>query len=79
VYQKLIAALRKQAAVSDTDSDPSSVDELRSAQRRWLQERDDACRDAGSGPLYAKERAACFAGKSADRLRALQAQLDAIP
>jgi uncharacterized protein YecT (DUF1311 family) len=78
-YQRLINALRRQAGVADADPDPPAVEELRSAQRRWLNDRDDACRATGSGPLYARDRAACFADRSAQRTRDLQGQLDAIP
>lgn len=78
-YQRLITALRRQAGVSDSDPDPSSVEELRSAQRRWLEDRDEVCRGTGSGLLYARERAQCFADRSAQRARELEAQLAAIP
>jgi uncharacterized protein YecT (DUF1311 family) len=79
VYQRLINALRKQANVGDTDPDPSSVEELRSTQRRWLQDRDDVCSGTGAGLLYARDRAACFAARSAARTRELRSQLEAIP
>jgi uncharacterized protein YecT (DUF1311 family) len=78
VYQQLISALRKQANTADDQPDPASVADLRASQRRWLQERDDACHSAGSGTLYARERAACFADRSAARARDLKAQLDGI-
>ena len=76
VYQALIAALRKQAAVADSDPDPASVQDLRDSQRRWLEQRDDACHNAGDGPLYARDRAACYADKAAARVKELQARLD---
>lgn len=78
-YRRLIAAMRKQAGVEESDPDPSSVDDLRAAQRRWLQERDDACHGTGSGLLYARDRAACFAERSAMRQRELQRMLQEIP
>jgi uncharacterized protein YecT (DUF1311 family) len=76
VYQKLIAALRRQANVADDDPDPATVADLRSEQRRWLEERDDACHTAGDGPLYARDRAACYADRSSQRTKDLQARLD---
>lgn len=78
-YAKLIVALRRQANVADTDPDPSSVDEVRASQRRWLQDRDDVCRGTGAGLLYARDRAACFSERAAARTRDLQQQLSAIP
>lgn len=79
VYQKLIAALRRQANVSDADPDPASVEDLRSAQRRWMEDRDASCRGTGTGLLYARERATCFADRASSRATELQQQLDAIP
>jgi uncharacterized protein YecT (DUF1311 family) len=79
VYARLIAALRRQAGTGAGDADPDAVDELRATQRRWVDERDVACRDVGEPPLYAKSRAACFAQLSADRARVLQKMLDAVP
>ncbi|HXT16421.1 MAG TPA: lysozyme inhibitor LprI family protein [Gemmatimonadaceae bacterium] len=76
VYQKLIAALRRQANVADDDPDPATVADLRSEQRRWLEDRDDACHTAGDGPLYARDRAACYADRSSQRTKDLQARLD---
>jgi len=79
VYQRLITALRHQANAQPDDPDPASVETLRGTQRRWLEDRDTLCRTAGSGPLYARDRAACFAGLSDKRTRALQQMLDALP
>ncbi len=79
VYAKLIAALRRQAGTGAGDADPDAVDELRATQRRWVDERDVACRDVGQAPLYAKSRAACFAQLSSDRAHVLQKMLDAVP
>jgi uncharacterized protein YecT (DUF1311 family) len=79
VYQKLIAALRRQANVQPEDPDPASVETLRGTQRRWIEDRDTLCRTAGSGALYARDRAACFAGLSDKRARALQQMIDALP
>src|ERR1044072_8751293 len=79
VYHRLIDALRRQAHVGPADADPASVDVLRDAQRRWTTSRDSACRDVGSGSLYAKARSACFAGQSARRTEELTRRLKAIP
>jgi len=79
VYQRLIAALRRQANVADGAPDPQSVVDLRNAEHKWVDDRDAACRGAGDGPLYARARAQCFADQSARRLRELQQMLDAIP
>jgi uncharacterized protein YecT (DUF1311 family) len=79
VYRQLIGALRRQANVGEGDPDPDVVTDLREAQRKWVDERDAACRDAGDGPLYARARAECFAEQSAKRTRELQRRLDEIP
>jgi uncharacterized protein YecT (DUF1311 family) len=79
VYARLIAVLRREAGAASADPDPQAVNDLRDAQRKWVDARDAACRDVGEAPLYAKSRAACFAQKSADRVRELQRRLEAIP
>jgi uncharacterized protein YecT (DUF1311 family) len=78
-YRRLIAALRRQANVDQGDSDPQTVVDLREAQRKWVDERDTACRDVGDGPLYARARSECFAQQSAKRTRELQRMLADIP
>jgi uncharacterized protein YecT (DUF1311 family) len=78
-YQRLIGALRRQAGVEPSAPDPASVDELREAQRRWIDSRDAACRDVGAGPLYARSRGECFAGQSARRTAEILERLRAIP
>ncbi|HTI65790.1 MAG TPA: lysozyme inhibitor LprI family protein [Gemmatimonadaceae bacterium] len=78
-YRKVIAALRRQANASDNDPDPQSVDQLRRTEQSWLEWRDATCRSVGSAPLYARERAACFAQESARRTRVLQQKLDSLP
>lgn len=78
-YQRLINALRRQAGVADSAADPPAVEDLRAAQRRWLQDRDETCRGAGTPPLYARDRAACFADRTAARTQDLQQQLAGIP
>ncbi len=79
VYQQLNAALRRQANVTADDSTPESVTRLHAAERQWMDQRDQACHGVGSGPLYARERAQCFADQSAGRTRELQQMLTAIP
>ena len=78
VYQRLIATLRARDSVASDSPDPPSVIELRSEQRRWLEDRDAACHNAGDGPLYARERSACYADRSAERTKELQQRLDGI-
>jgi uncharacterized protein YecT (DUF1311 family)/serine/threonine protein kinase len=78
-YQRLIAALRRQAGVGSMDADPASVDALSEAQRHWITTRDSACRNVGSGPLWAKVRADCFAGQSARRTEELNRRLRSMP
>lgn len=62
VYQELIAALRSR--------DAGAVDELRSQQRAWINERDEACRDGSDD-----ERAACFREQTNRRVEELRARL----
>ncbi|HEX4684202.1 MAG TPA: lysozyme inhibitor LprI family protein [Gemmatimonadaceae bacterium] len=76
VYQQLISALRRQASVEDGDADPPAVIELRSEQRRWLEDRDAACHNVGDGPLYARERSACYGDRSSERTKELRQRLD---
>jgi uncharacterized protein YecT (DUF1311 family) len=79
VYQRAIAALRKQAGVLPDDPDPSTVEQLRATQRRWLEDRDVQCRAVGTGLLFARDRAACFSDQSNKRTHDLQQILDGIP
>ena len=76
VYTKLIGALRRQSSAAAVDPDPETVTKLRRSQRKWSDDRDLVCRKVGTGPLYARERASCFAQQSADRARELQTMLD---
>jgi uncharacterized protein YecT (DUF1311 family) len=78
-YKLVIAALRKQANVSDESPDPSSVERVRTSQRRWLELRDARCHNVGTTLRYARERAACYNGQSEHRLQELQAMLDTLP
>jgi uncharacterized protein YecT (DUF1311 family) len=78
-YNRVIAALRKQANVSDDSPDPPSVEHVRLSQRRWLELRDATCHLVGTMVRYARPRAACYNGQSARRLEELQAMLDTLP
>ena len=78
-YRKVIAALRRQANVSDSEPDPPAVDQLRRTEQGWLEWRDATCRGIGDQPLYARARAACFAKESARRALVLQQKLDTLP
>ncbi|HEY5062023.1 MAG TPA: lysozyme inhibitor LprI family protein [Gemmatimonadaceae bacterium] len=78
VYRRLIGALRRQANVSPDDPDPESVIALRRAENQWLDDRDRACRSVGTAPLYARDRAQCFAAQSARRTSDLQQRADAL-
>jgi uncharacterized protein YecT (DUF1311 family) len=78
VYGRLITALRERAKTAPDDPDPETVDHLRSAQREWLDERDQTCHTIGAGPLYARARGQCFADQSAKRADALEQLLGAI-
>ena len=78
-YNRVIAALRKQANVSDDAPDPPSVEHVRLSQRRWLELRDATCHLVGTMARYAPIRAACYNGQSARRLEELQAMLDTLP
>jgi len=79
LVQRAVDALRRQAGVAPGDPDPASVQELHDAQHRWQQDREDACRSAGSGAFYAKERGACYADRAAQRRAELQRQIESVP
>ncbi|HVX41857.1 MAG TPA: lysozyme inhibitor LprI family protein [Gemmatimonadaceae bacterium] len=72
VYNSVIASLRKQAGALPTDPDPASVSKLRTDEWSWLDQRDAACRGAGSPPLYAQARAQCYEQQTASRIDALK-------
>lgn len=79
-FQRLIEALRRQAGVAASDPDPASVEELRSSQKSWLQDRESSCKAAGAGSsFYARERGTCYTERSIARKEELQRQLDAVP
>ena len=78
-YRRVVAALRRQANVSDDAPDPPSVEQLRRTEQSWLEWRDSLCRGVGGAPLYARARAQCFAQESARRTRVLQQKLDSLP
>jgi uncharacterized protein YecT (DUF1311 family) len=77
-YERLIAALRRQARVQVADPDPATVTQLKQAQRDWLGARDIQCRDVGEAPLYAIDRAQCYTDAADRRARDLQQQLDTV-
>lgn len=66
-YERLIGAMRQRASTQANDPDPSSVDSLRRAQQRWQEARESACRGVGSGTMYARVRAQCYADMGAKR------------
>lgn len=78
-YKRVIAALRKQANVSEDSPDPPSVERVRASQRLWLETRDTACHLVGTTTRYARVRATCYNGQSARRLQELQVMLDTLP
>ena len=79
VYRRLIASLRRQAKVEEDADDPPAVTELRSAQFKWLEERDVMCRSVGSGALYARDRSQCFAEQSVKRTDELRKKIGEVP
>ena len=79
VFRRLVTAMRRKANIADQDPEPQSLVDLREAEKKWVGDRDVACRGAGSGPRYARARAACYADQSAKRLRELRQMLDSIP
>ena len=73
-YQALITRLKREAGTGAKESEPPSVQRLRTAQRQWLVYRDDECRrrtKPREGPLWAPIRAQCLAEYSALRAREL--------
>ena len=79
VFRRLVTAMRRKANIADQDPEPQAIVDLREAEKKWVEDRDVACRGTGAGPLYARTRAACYAGQSAQRVRELRQMLDAIP
>jgi uncharacterized protein YecT (DUF1311 family) len=79
VFRRLVTAMRRKANIADQDPEPQAILDLREAERRWVDDRDAACRDAGAGPRYARARAGCYADQSARRVRELRQMLDSIP
>jgi len=79
VFRRLVTAMRRKANIADQDPEPQSLVDLREAEKKWVEDRDVACRSTGSGPLYARTRAACYAGQSARRTQQLRQMLDSIP
>src|SRR5262249_15140274 len=58
VFRRLLTAMRRKANIADQDPEPQSIVDLREAERKWVEDRDVACRGVGGGPLYARTRAA---------------------
>lgn len=79
VFRRLVTALRRKANIADQDPEPQTIVDLREAEKKWVEDRDVACRGVGGGPLYARTRAACYAGQSTRRVRDLRQMLDSIP
>jgi len=79
VFRRLVTAMRRKANIADQDPEPQSLVDLREAEKKWVGDRDVACRGVGSGPRYARTRAACYADQSAKRARELRQMLDSIP
>jgi uncharacterized protein YecT (DUF1311 family) len=79
VFRRLVTAMRRKANIADQDPEPQTIVDLREAERKWVEDRDVACRGVGAGSLYARTRAACYAGQSARRVRDLRQMLDSIP
>jgi uncharacterized protein YecT (DUF1311 family) len=79
VFRRLLTAMRRKANIADQDPEPQSIIDLREAEKKWVEDRDVACRGVGAGPLYARTRAACYAGQSARRTRELRQMLDSMP
>jgi uncharacterized protein YecT (DUF1311 family) len=70
-YQDLIAQSRK--------SGGSELEQrFRDSQRDWVNQRDEACRAAGEGPLWAKTRARCLADYSTKRTAELRRNLNSL-
>jgi len=78
VYNRLITALNSHARANPDGADADVVERLRSVQRSWLDTRDQNCHTVGTGPLYARDRARCFANESARRTRELSRMLDSV-
>ena len=79
VFRRLVTAMRRKANIADQDPEPQSLVDLREAEKKWVGDRDVACRGVGAGPRYARTRAACYADQSAKRTRELRQMLDSIP
>jgi uncharacterized protein YecT (DUF1311 family) len=78
-YERLIGAMRHRSNAKANDADPSSVDSLRRTQQRWAESRESSCRNVGSGPLFARARAQCYADIGAKRASDLSSHLASIP
>ena len=71
IYQDLLAQSRKSGGAE-------LEQRFRDSQRDWVNERDDACRTAGDGPLWARARGRCLADYSAKRTAELRRSLNSL-
>ena len=79
VYDSLIVELRRIERVPRRAADPPVVTRLRVEQRAWIAGRDRECMRGVTRPstsLWARDRSACFAGKSQERESELRARLN---
>jgi uncharacterized protein YecT (DUF1311 family) len=70
-YQALIAQSRKSGGAE-------LEERFRQTQREWVVRRDVACRDQGTGELWARERARCLARHSESRTAELRQSLNGL-
>lgn len=71
IYQDLLAQSRKSGGAE-------LEQRFRDSQRDWVNERDDACRTAGDGSLWARARGRCLADYSAKRTAELRRSLNSL-
>jgi serine/threonine protein kinase len=80
VYDSLIVELRRVARAPRRSPDPPDVARLRVEQRAWVAARDRECMSAvgrrSTTPFWARDRAVCFAEKSAGRTDELRVRLE---
>ena len=73
-YRALITEMRLQEKIAPGAKDPPPVVRLRVAQREWLANRDNDCRNRGKGTegsLWARSRAQCLGELSSTRANEL--------
>jgi uncharacterized protein YecT (DUF1311 family) len=79
VFDRLITTLRRRANADSTSADPTTVVDVRQAQRDWLAARDVRCRTVGAAPLYASARARCYEEAADKRTKELRQRADSLP